>query len=348
MKAFPLHHLAATTAALALSAGMAVAQTADVVELSVALAVDDAGFNVTTSSVFRLAQDLGFFEKHGVVVTYVALDGTPQAVSALLSGDVDAADIALDAAIRLTATGDLALKGIVATGTGSPFLIATRDDIASVADLAGRSYAIADYGSLDHSLTQAVLRGMGTDPASPAYVPIGAPSVRVQALAASQVDATTVSFGTFGSIEGTEGIHVLVPPAEFSDFAPALTKFVAVRADMVEENAEALQRFTQALIDTSREMAAHPEIWVDAAAAARTDIPRPSLERTAGFLVDRWCVNGCIDPAELDASVAFVYANPDFADVPAMTAADLVDLSFTARALETLGIDTSEGFDARQ
>lgn len=348
MKAFPLYHLATTTAALALSAGMALAQTDDVVELSVALAVDDAGFNVTTSSVFRLAQDLGFFEKHGVAVTYVALDGTPQAVSALLSGDVDAADIALDAAIRLTASGDLVLKGIVATGTGSPFLIATRDDITTVAELAGRSYAIADYGSLDHSLTQAVLRGMGADPASPAYVPIGAPAVRVQALAAGQVDATTVSFGTFGSIEGTEGIHVLVPSGEFSDFAPALTKFVAVRADTVEENAEALQRFTEALIDTSREMAAHPEIWVDAAAAARSDIPRASLERTAGFLVDRWCVNGCIDPGELDAAVAFVYANPDFADVPAMTAADLVDLSFTTRALETLGLDTSEGFDARQ
>jgi NitT/TauT family transport system substrate-binding protein len=348
MTPYLLNRFATATAVLALWGGMALAQTDDVVELSVALALDDAGFNVTTSSVFRLAQDLGFFEKHGVAVTYVALDGTPQAVAALLAGEVDAADIAIDAAIRLTASGDLVLKGIVATGTGSPFLIAARDDIATLADLAGRSYAIADYGSLDHSLTQAVLRGMGVDPASPAYVPIGAPAVRVQALAAGQVDATTVSFGTYGSIEGTEGIHVLVPSAEFSDFAPALTKFVAVRADAVEENAEALQRFTAALIETSREMAAHPEIWVEAAAAARSDIPRASIERTAGFLGNRWCVNGCIDPAELDASVAFVYANPDFADVPPMDAADLVDLRFTMEALETMGVDTSEGFDARQ
>lgn len=347
MTSFRFWTLATSGAVLVLSSGLALAQTDDMVDLRVALAVDDAGFNLTTSSVFRLAQDLGFFERHGVNVTFVALDGTPQAVAALLAGQVDAADIALDAAIRLTATGDLVLRGIVATGTGSPFLIATRDDIATVADLAGRSYAIADNGSLDHSLTQTVLRGLGVDPASPAYVAIGGPAVRVQALALGQVDATTVSFGTFGSIEGTPGIHVLVPPHEFSDFAPALTKFVAVREDTIEENAEALQRFTEALIDTSREMAAHPEIWVDAAAAARTDISRESLERTAGFLADRWCVNGCIDPAELDASVAFIYANPDFADVPAMVAADLVDLGFTNRALQALGVDPAQGFDAR-
>ena len=43
MKAFLLHRLATTTAALTLSAGMALAQTDDVPELSVALAVDDAG-----------------------------------------------------------------------------------------------------------------------------------------------------------------------------------------------------------------------------------------------------------------------------------------------------------------
>ena len=339
--------LASLLAAAALTACPVLAQD-DMLELTIALGVDDTAFNVTTSSVFQLADTMGFYERHGLHVTFVGLDGTPQAVAALQSGDVDAADISLDAAIRLTATGDMPLRGIVAVATGSPFLIATREDITTVEGLAGRSFAIADNGSLDHSLTQAVLRGMGVDPAGPAYVPIGAPSVRVQALAAGQVDATTVSFGTYGSIEGTPGIHVLVPSEDFSAHAPALAKFIAVTPETAEAKQEELQRFTLALIDASRELAAHPERWTDAAVAARTDLTRESIERTSAFIANRWCINGCLDPAEIEASVAFVYANPDFAGVPLITAAEIVDLGFTTRALETLGIAGGTGLDARQ
>jgi len=294
-----------------------------------------------------LADEWGFFEKHGLDVTFVALDGTPQAVAALQSGDVDAADISLDAAIRLTATGDMPLRGIVAVGTGSPFLIASRTDITTVAELAGRSFAIADNGSLDHSLTQAVLRGLGVDPASPAYVSIGAPAVRVQALALGQIDATTVSFGTYGSIEGTEGIHVLIPSEDFSDFVPAVSKFIAVTPQTATDMQEELQRFTLALIDASRALEADPDRWIAAAVAARPDLEPASIARTSGFIANRWCVNGCLDPSEIDASVAFVYANPDFAEVPVIGAADVIDLGFTTRALETLGIAAGTGLDSR-
>ena len=336
-----------TGTALALSAASMASAQDDLLKLTIALGVDDTAFNVTTSSVFQLAGEWGFYAKYGLEVTFVALDGTPQAVAALQSGDVDAADISLDAAIRLTATGDMPLRGIVAVGTGSPFLIAARTDITTVADLVGRSYAIADNGSLDHSLTQAVLRGLGVDPAGPAYVAIGAPAVRVQALAAGQIDATTVSFGTYGSIEGTEGIHILVPSEEFSTFVPAVSKFIAVTPETATAKEEELQRFTLALIDAARELEANPARWVEAAAAARSDLKRETIERTSGFIANRWCINGCLDPAEIDASVAFVYANPDFAEVPVISAADVIDLRFTTRALATLGTAQGTGLDSR-
>lgn len=336
---------AATAALIGLGATQAPAQ--DMLELTVALGVDDANFNPTTASVFKLAESMGFYEKYGLKVTFVALDGTPQAVAALQADQVDLADISLDAAIRLKASNGVDLKGVVAVGTGSPFLIAAKDDIKTLEDLQGRSYAIADNGSLDHQLTQAVLRGKGLDPASPAYVPIGAPLVRVQALAAGQVDATTVSFGTYSSIDGTPGIHVLFPADEFSAFAPALSKFTAAKAETIAAKGPAIQAFTNALIDVSRDMEANPAKWVEAAAAARNDLPKERLEKIVGFLASRWCVNGCLDPAEVDASVAYVYENPDFADVPKVAGADMVDFSFTQKAMETLGTAGGTGMDAR-
>lgn len=319
----------------------------DVLDLTVALGVDDANFNPTTASVFKLAEDFGFYKKYGVKVTFVALDGTPQAVAALQSGAVDVADISLDAAVRLRAANDVPLRGIVAVATGSPFLIAAKSDIKTLQDLVGRSFAIADNGSLDHALTQAVLRSYGIATDGPNFVAIGAPAVRVQALAAGKVDATTVSFGTYSSIDGTPGVHILLPADDFSARSPAVTKFVAAREETIAAKGEAIQRFTTALIDASRELAAHPDRWIAAAVAARPDLTQAKIEQTSKFIANRWCVNGCMDPGKIDDSVAFVYANPDFKDIPVLKGGDLVDLSFTTKALEILGVAKGTGLDAK-
>src|SRR5690349_9965057 len=78
--------------AATLGAGPALAQS-DMLELKLATAVVD--LNPTTDSVLKLADSLGFYEKHGVKVTIVPLEGTPQAVAALNSGAVDLADIGI-------------------------------------------------------------------------------------------------------------------------------------------------------------------------------------------------------------------------------------------------------------
>jgi NitT/TauT family transport system substrate-binding protein len=330
--------------------GLATAARAqgDEVELTVALGVDDANFNPTTASAFKLAEEFGYYKKHGVKVTFVALDGTPQAVAALQSGAVDAADISLDAAVRLRAANDVALRGFVAVSTGAPFLIAAKTDITTMEDLVGRSFAIADNGSLDHALTQAVLRSFGIATDGPNFVAIGAPLVRIQALAAGQVDATAVSFGTYSSIDGkASDVHILLPNKEFSERAPALAKFVAAQEETIAAKGEAIQRFTNALIETSREMAANPDKWIAAAIAARPDLDPERLKGTSAAIADRWCVNGCMNPTKIDSSVAFVYTNPDFKDIPVLPGGDFVDLSFTTNALEQLGIDKGTGMDGQ-
>lgn len=338
--------LLACAAALALATAVQ-AQDDGHPTLTVALGVIDANFNTTTSSVFRLAQDLGYFERAGVHVEFVALDGTPAAAAALNAGEVDLADISIDAVLRLRAENDVPVRGVVATAIGSSFLIAGKEEITSIAELEGRSYAIADTGSLDHQLTQAVLRASGMAPDAPAFVAIGAPDVRVQALAAGQVDATTVSFGTWSSIAGTEGLHVIVPPDEFSAMAPAMTKFVAGLESTLAEKEDAVNRFVGALIAAARDMKADPGTWVDLAAAARPDISREALVRTSELNHARWCINGCMNPEAMAGSLDFIYANPDFAGVPVVGTGDILDLSFTERALADLGVAGGDGFDAR-
>lgn len=317
----------------------------EVLELRLAVATTDV--NPVTESVLTLAGDLGYFEDNGIEVTYVPLTGTPEAVAALNSGDVDIADISIDAALRLDAEGQLDTVGIVSGTLGPPFLIASADDIETLDDLAGRSFAIADSGSLDSNLTRAALSSLDIDPDGPAYVAIGAPASRVQALAAGQVDATTVSYGSFLPIADTPGIHILLPPDEFYAAVPVQSKFIVATATTVAEKPEALQRFTNAIIEISRDFDADAGPWVQAVSERRDDLAVEDLEATVPFLEGRWCVNGCINPDMLAATVEFIYSTPDFEGVPVVSATDLYDESFVLSAIEALGPYDGGGLDER-
>ncbi len=339
--------IAVVSAALAVLAGSGAVLAQDYPELIVTLATDDDVFNPTTSSVFQLAQDFGYFERHEVKVTYVGLDGSPAAAAALQSGAVDVAHLTIDSSIRLDAANGLPLRGFLSVGAGIPFLIAARDDIKTIEDLVGRSFAMSDIGGLDHLLTQEVLRSFGVEPNAPDFVAIGAPSVRVQALAAGQVEATTVSFGTYASIEDTPGLHVLISPDVFASRAPAQPKFLVAREETIEAKHEAIQRFTDAILEASRDFAANPEKWIEAATAARPDLSLANIARTAEFNASLWCVNGCLLPANLQKSLDFIYANPDFADVPVIGLDDIVDYSFTDKALAEMGVVETSGLDSR-
>lgn len=339
----PLLAAMALGLAATMAAGPAFSQ--DMLELTFAVA-DGTDINPTTDSVLKLAEKLGLYEKHGLKLTLVPLDGTPQAIAALNAGQVDLADISIDAALRLRAENDVPIRGIVAGTMGAPYLIATKDSITTVNDLVGKSYAIADNGSLDHNLTQAVLAAMGVAADGPQYVAIGAPAARVQALAAGQVDATTVSYGTFLPIKDTAGIHILVSPEDFAAGAPERTKFIAALESTIANKREALQRFVDALIDASRLMATDSTAWVTAMHEARDDLSVENLTTTAAFLGNRWCVNGCMNVEELDKTHTFVYASADFADVKPVAITDVIDTSFATKAIETLGAFSGETLDA--
>ena len=338
---------AAMVATALLTTGPAMSQAAAPAPLELRLAVADDNVNPVTDSVLRLADTLGYYKAHGVHVTLVSLQGTPQAVAALNGGDVDLADIAIDATLRLRAANGVALRGVVSSTLGPPYLIAVKSDIKGVAGLAGRTFAIADNGSLDHNLTRAVLSKLGVSPDSLQFVTIGAPAVRVQSLAAGRVDATTVSYGTFLPIAKRPGLSVLVPPDVFFNAAPVQSKFVVGLESTIAKKRDAIQRFVEALVDISRHYDADSASWVTAMVPARPDLAKDDLASTTQFLAGRWCVNGCLNADYIKKTVDFIYGGPDFKDVKVVPATDVIDESFVLAAIKNLGAYKGGGNDAR-
>lgn len=311
------------------------------------LAVADESVNPVTDSALKLAETLGYYKARGVNVTIVVLQGTPQAVAALNAGHVDVADIAIDATLRLRGANRVALRGVASSTLGPPYLIAAKSDIKKASDLVGRTFAIADNGSLDHNLTRTVLASLGINPDGPQYVGIGAPTVRVQALAAGRIDATTVSYGTYLPIANRPGLSIIVPPEDFFQAAPIQSKFVVALESTIASKREAVQRFVDGVIATSRLFDSDSAKWIAAMAPARPDLGVEVLSGTTKFLDGRWCVNGCLNPSHIQKTADFIYRGKDFADVPRVAVADVIDESFILNSIKTLGAYKGGGIDAR-
>jgi NitT/TauT family transport system substrate-binding protein len=330
-----------------LAPGAALSQAAAPAPLELKIALADDTINPVTDSVVRLADTLGYYKAHGVHVTIISLSGTPQAVAAMNSGDVDLADIAVDASLRLRATNGVPIRAVVSSTLGPPYLIAVKQDIKSLAGLAGRTFAIADNGSLDDSLTRAVLAKMGVKANAINFVAIGAPAARVQALAAGRVDATTVSYGSFLPVAKTPGLNVLVTPDAFFDAAPIQSKYLVGLEATLAKRHDAIQRFVDALIDLSRHYDGNAAAWVTDMAPARPDLAKDDLTSTTKYLAGRWCVNGCLKKDDIQKTVDFIYSGPDFAGVKVIPATDVIDESFVLQAIKDLGAYKGGGNDAR-
>lgn len=295
------------------------------------------------NSVMDLAVSLGYFEREGVEVELVRVQQTPSAVAALQAGEGEMANISVDAALQLVARDQMQIKAVVSPNRSLPFLIAGKDRIASVADLAGKSFGVGRVGSLDYSLTSKVLASDNVDPAELEFVAIGQPNVRAQALAAGQIDATTISIGVWLALPDKEGLRVLVDPDSYFAAAPVLNKVNVVPDAVLRDRRDDVVKVVRALVKVSRAVAADPAIWVDAMAEARPDVDRATLETLASSFANAWSVNGGLNRAQIDATVDWTYATPDFADLRKVGFDEWVDLSPIAEVLKTEG--TAPGND---
>ena len=123
---------------------------------------------------------------------------------------------------------------------------------------------MARLGSVDHTLSMAALKGLGVNTANLTVLAMGVPSIRAQALVAGRVDATTMSVGTWATIQREAGVKVLIDQNLFFENATVVEKVNAATAKVIEEKSEQLRRFTAAIIKTSRHFAENQEAWVNA------------------------------------------------------------------------------------
>lgn len=293
------------------------------------------------NSVMDLAEELGYFEREGVEVELIRVQQTPSAIAALLAGEGDMANVGVDAVLQLKVQGDETLVAVTSPNKSLPFLIAARDEVTSVADLAGRTFGVGRIGSLDHALSSRVLEHEGVSLDAMEVVTLGQPAVRAQALAAGQVDATTMSIGTWLSIPDKTGLSILVPQDVYYEGAPVVNKVNVVRRDFLESRREDVVATVRALTKISRDFAADPDKWAAAMEGHATNMSPETLRELARSFAGGWSVNGGLGWEELQFTEAWVFGTDDFKGADPVGLGDWVDFTVADEVLEELGVDAS-------
>ncbi|MBP7242644.1 ABC transporter substrate-binding protein [Amaricoccus sp.] len=278
------------------------------------LIVTDMEAPLVPNSVMELAEQEGYFDRAGVDVEFVRVQQTPLAMAALRSGEGEMANVALEALLQATAQGATDLRGVMSPNKSLPYLIAGRD-LAAVGDLAGKRFGIGRIGSVDHLLSTKVLEAAGVDPAGLEMIALGQPQARAQALLAGQIDATTMSIGSFTAIDDDPAISVLVDVEDYYRAAPILSKLNVVRTETLASRGKDVEAVIEAITLASRDFAADPKKWVSAMQKARPDVDVADLELLAAVFAGSWSIDGGISAPELEAAQAWLHEGEDFAGI---------------------------------
>lgn len=325
--------------AVALTTMLAIAEAQSASpRLRLRLAVAVSPMPELPNSVMWLAKDLGYYEREGLDVDVVEVQATPSIIVAMRTGEVDVGNLGPEDVVQLTATKQFEMRAIHSPGARNFFMIASRDTIASVADLKGKTFGISRPGGFDHSLSLEVLEVKGITASELTLVAIGAPNVRSQALVGGRIDATTMSLATWLQIAGQARVKVLIDPDDYYATAPVISKVNAVTLRTLREKPEQLRRFTAAIVKTARAFADNKQLWIDAVSRRRPESDRRNLNNLWDRFRTSWSVNGQMNLFEYEKTAGYFYRTDEFKQVPKIQAREWADTQFVDAVLRDIGI----------
>jgi NitT/TauT family transport system substrate-binding protein len=168
----------------------------------------------SSNSVWYLAQDRGFYKKHGLDVDLLFIPSTTTSVSSLVAGDVHVANASGGGVANAVVAGaDIVLVACYLNSL--PYELVVNESVKSAEDLKGKSIGISRIGSASDVAARALIRGLGMEPDK--QVPImqvGGPAERAAAFRTGRI----VGFPSPpGIIHLTKGMpfKILISTADF-------------------------------------------------------------------------------------------------------------------------------------
>ncbi len=210
------------------------------------LLVAHAGLISTHSSIW-LAEDQGFFKKHGLDVTSVFTGSGSVTSQALVAGEAKLASTSVGPTAGAVGAGaDLVIvAGLIHI---LPYQFWVLPQVRQAADLKGKRVAISTFGSGSHLAAEVALKHLGLDPARDKIViiQVGQQPERVAALVTGRIDATALDPG-FAHAAKEKGLTMMLDMTKM-DIPYANTVIVASRR-FLRENPQIVDSLLKGTID---------------------------------------------------------------------------------------------------
>jgi NitT/TauT family transport system substrate-binding protein len=205
-----------------------------------------AGLISTHTSVW-LAEDQGFYKKHGLDVTSVFTGSGSVTSQALIAGEAKLASTSVGpTAGAVSAGADLVI--IAGTIHILPYQFWVLPQVRQPADLKGKRVAISTFGSGSHLAAEVALNSLGLDPVRDkiAIMQVGTQPDRVAALASGRIDATPLEPG-FGQAAKDKGFTVLVDLTKMD--LPYLNTVLVASRRFMKDSPQQVESFLKGTID---------------------------------------------------------------------------------------------------
>jgi NitT/TauT family transport system substrate-binding protein len=139
----------------------------------------------------RIAEVKGYYRQEGLEIEYIQMAGQ-LATTSLFGGHVDATTAFSSSAVGVVRGFDA--KGVIVFCDKPTFVLVSRSQIRSVAELKGMKIAVSSFGSSGDLITRKILTHYGLNPARDTVtLALGQASVRLAALQTGAVDAAVLS-----------------------------------------------------------------------------------------------------------------------------------------------------------
>ena len=196
---------------------------------------------------FWITKEAGFFEKNGLDVTMIYVDGGSKATQALMSGDMPIAQVGGNAPVvaRLRGADVTLMAGLLNV---LAYSMVVSPEIKKPEDLKGKKLSVSRFGSNSDYATRKILLKWGLKPdvdVAVLQIPGGQPA-RMAAIQ-SKVVQGMVAQPPVTNLARKLNLNIIAEPEDFGGAYP--TTPVASRASYIRNHRETMRKFTRALLE---------------------------------------------------------------------------------------------------
>jgi len=196
---------------------------------------------------FWITKEAGLFEKNGLDVTMIYVDGGSKATQALMSGDMPIAQVGGNAPVvaRLSGADVTLIAGLLNV---LAYSMVVAPEIKKPEDLKGKKLSVSRFGSNSDYATRKILLKWGLKPdvdVAVLQIPGGQPA-RMAAIQ-SKVVHGMVAQPPVTNLARKLNLNIIAEPEDFGGAYP--TTPVASRLSYIREKRETVRKFTRALLE---------------------------------------------------------------------------------------------------